>query len=160
MRSHAAAQTHKELACWTFEHYGSQQKLSSNKTSSDTEIYERHSELLFNDDVASSSGLKCGYGNQDVKIANVVSTIGENNDTIRGNYTLHGFLGTFHCVLYKSMQKGEVIISIAPHSFSTGMYSWFPLFFPLREPLIVPRDSLLKCNIWRKTDSNSVWYEW
>jgi protein arginine N-methyltransferase 5 len=40
---------------------------------------------------------------------------------------VHGLAGFFDSVLYK-----DVHISINPATFSTGMFSWFPLFFPLR----------------------------
>ena len=53
--------------------------------------------------------------------------------------TIHGFLGTFEALLYETSgpgagesveeraQERSSIISIAPHSFSVGMFSWFPL---------------------------------
>jgi hypothetical protein len=39
---------------------------------------------------------------------------------------LHGFAGYFESTLY-----GSIIMSILPKSFSHGMFSWFPMFFPL-----------------------------
>eukprot|EP01082_Thalassiosira_pseudonana_P012452 g11440.t1 g11440 contig5:862896-863991(+) len=79
--------------------------------------------------------------------------------------TLHGFLGSFHSVLYESVksktgEKVEAVISIAPSSFSTGMFSWFPLYFPLKEPLRVPPGATVNCSIWRQSDNERVWYEW
>ena len=44
--------------------------------------------------------------------------------------TLHGFIGYFHSTLYK-----DVHISIEPSTFSDGMFSWFPLYIPLRQPV-------------------------
>ncbi len=44
--------------------------------------------------------------------------------------TLHGFVGTFESTLY-----GKETLSIHPPTFSEGMFSWFPLFFPLRDPM-------------------------
>jgi hypothetical protein len=41
--------------------------------------------------------------------------------------TMHGCLGYFSSVLYK-----DVNISILPATYSHGMFSWFPIFFPLR----------------------------
>ena len=76
---------------------------------------------------------------------------------------IHGFLGTFHCVLYQSVvgtEEESSIISIAPTTFSVGMFSWFPLYFPLREPQLAPSGSSVRCNIWRKCDEGRVWYEW
>eukprot|EP00961_Rhodomonas_salina_P243293 3287693-Rhodomonas_salina.1 len=46
---------------------------------------------------------------------------------------LHGFAGYFDALLY-----GDVHISIYPETFSTGMFSWFPLFFPIRNPMSAP----------------------
>ena len=41
--------------------------------------------------------------------------------------TVHGFGGYFESVLYK-----DTMISIHPHTHSPGMFSWFPIFFPIR----------------------------
>jgi len=41
--------------------------------------------------------------------------------------TVHGFVGYFDATLYK-----DVHCSILPATFSDGMFSWFPIFFPLR----------------------------
>jgi hypothetical protein len=43
------------------------------------------------------------------------------------NGLLHGFAGYFDCVLYKDLE-----LSIHPERHSTGMFSWFPIFFPLK----------------------------
>ena len=64
-----------------------------------------------------------------------------------------------------------VVISIAPHNFSTGMFSWFPLYFPLRAPLHVPArpdgagggaaaSTALDVHLWRCASPSKVWYEW
>ncbi|KAF9266605.1 PRMT5-domain-containing protein [Marasmius fiardii PR-910] len=71
---------------------------------------------------------------------------------------LHGFAGYFEAVLY-----GSIGLSIHPHrkdSISKDMLSWFPLFFPLREPLYLPSNSELHVSIWRLTNQRQVWYEW
>jgi protein arginine N-methyltransferase 5 len=62
----------------------------------------------------------------------------EADKTLRkGGVMIHGLSGTFDSLLYKSEQTGEEErISIAPKNFSTGMFSWFPLYFPLREPMM------------------------
>jgi protein arginine N-methyltransferase 5 len=41
--------------------------------------------------------------------------------------TCTGFVGYFDSCLYK-----HVHISILPETFSTGMFSWFPIYFPIR----------------------------
>jgi protein arginine N-methyltransferase 5 len=71
------------------------------------------------------------------------------------NTTLHGFAGYFDCTLY-----GDVHISINPASFSTGMFSWFPLFFPLRVPMHVFGGTKLEVHFWRNCSKKKVWYEW
>ncbi|KAL7415886.1 PRMT5 arginine-N-methyltransferase-domain-containing protein [Mrakia frigida] len=73
---------------------------------------------------------------------------------------LHGLAGYFEAHLY-----GDVGLSIHPdrmHLVSPEMLSWFPLFFPFKEPLFLPSNSELDVHIWRLTDSRSrkVWYEW
>ena len=40
---------------------------------------------------------------------------------------LHGIAGYFESVLYK-----DVIMSIVPDAHSEEMFSWFPIFFPLK----------------------------
>lgn len=72
----------------------------------------------------------------------------------------HGFAGYFEAHLY-----GNIGLSIHPdtaHRVSPDMFSWFPLFFPLREALYLPSGAELEVNIWRLTDHKMkrVWYEW
>jgi type II protein arginine methyltransferase len=69
--------------------------------------------------------------------------------------TIHGFAGTFESVLYQ-----DVMISIAPQSHTEGMFSWFPLFIPLRDPVRVNRGDKITANFWRCVDARKVWYEW
>lgn len=40
---------------------------------------------------------------------------------------LHGFSGYFDTILYK-----DVKLSIVPETHSQGMFSWFPIFFPIK----------------------------
>eukprot|EP00051_Salpingoeca_urceolata_P020699 m.314126 g.314126 ORF g.314126 m.314126 type:complete len:612 (-) comp19666_c0_seq12:84-1919(-) len=69
--------------------------------------------------------------------------------------SLHGFAGYFDAVLYK-----DVMISIHPDTHSAGMFSWFPIFFPLKEPMLVPANSSVRVHLWRKVSPRKVWYEW
>ncbi|KAJ3210152.1 hypothetical protein HDU67_005611 [Dinochytrium kinnereticum] len=62
---------------------------------------------------------------------------------------INGIAGYFDAVLYK-----DVIISIHPQTHSPGMFSWFPLFFPLK------KGDWLDVHFWRLTDNRKVWYEW
>ena len=71
------------------------------------------------------------------------------------NCTVHGFAGTFESVLYK-----DVMISIAPHSHTEGMFSWFPLFIPLASPVRVQKGEEITVSVWRCCDARKVWYEW
>jgi len=71
---------------------------------------------------------------------------------------LHGLAGYFEAVLY-----GNIGLSIHPHrkeQISKDMLSWFPLFFPFKEPLYLPSNSELQVSIWRLTTERQVWYEW
>ena len=58
---------------------------------------------------------------------------------IRCDATLHGFAGYFHSNLF-----GEHAISINPATFSEGMFSWFPIYFPIRNPMYVRKVKLCK----------------
>lgn len=42
------------------------------------------------------------------------------------------------------------------------MLSWFPIFFPLAEPMYLPAHSELDVQMWRLTDNTKrrVWFEW
>ncbi|KAF9450345.1 PRMT5-domain-containing protein [Macrolepiota fuliginosa MF-IS2] len=71
---------------------------------------------------------------------------------------LHGLAGYFEAVLY-----GNIGLSIHPHrkdQIAKDMLSWFPLFFPFKEPLYLPSNSELQVSIWRLTNERQVWYEW
>lgn len=68
---------------------------------------------------------------------------------------MHGLAGYFDCVLYK-----DVTISIHPETHSPGMFSWFPIFFPVVQPVEITKDSIVTVHFWRLTDSEKVWYEW
>lgn len=72
-----------------------------------------------------------------------------------GNSILHGFGGYFECTLYKN-----IMISILPATHNPGMFSWFPIFFPLREPIQVKKDEEILLHFWRLVSKKSVWYEW
>lgn len=75
--------------------------------------------------------------------------------TSKHGVTVHGFAGYFEAHLY-----GQHMISINPDTFSDGMFSWFPLYFPLRTPMYVPENHSIHAHFWRKCSSSKVWYEW
>jgi protein arginine N-methyltransferase 5 len=68
---------------------------------------------------------------------------------------VHGFAGYFECRLYR-----DVFISIAPETHSPGMFSWFPIFFPIRTPLYVREGDTIEIHVWRCVTPGKVWYEW
>ena len=94
-------------------------------------------------------------------------------------WTCTGLLGTFTADLYhhdsndvaatttnnisttNGMSTGSTIqISTNPNTFSTGMFSWFPLYFPSLQPIQVPKYGVIHVDIWRKCSLTKVWYEW
>ncbi|KAL9096857.1 MAG: hypothetical protein Q9165_000821 [Trypethelium subeluteriae] len=83
----------------------------------------------------------------------------------------HGLGGYFETVLYKggstdktsngSSKKVELSTNpVTMEEKSKEMISWFPIFFPLKDPLYIPDDSELDVSIWRLTDDRRVWYDW
>lgn len=72
-----------------------------------------------------------------------------------GSAMVHGFGGYFDAVLY-----GDIHLGIEPSTSTPNMFSWFPIFFPLRHPLYVPSGSIIECHFWRCVGANKVWYEW
>ncbi|KAH8880096.1 Skb1 methyltransferase [Thozetella sp. PMI_491] len=88
------------------------------------------------------------------------------NFVCRAKGVIHGLAGYFESVLYASQlsaDKEPVEISILPDQIdrkSKDMISWFPIFFPLKQPLYFPQDSELEVSMWRHTDDTKVWYEW
>ncbi|KHJ31460.1 putative protein arginine n-methyltransferase [Erysiphe necator] len=76
---------------------------------------------------------------------------------------MHGIAGYFEAVLYDCGVDGKVELSTRPDTIefkSKDMISWFPIYFPLKNPLYFPDDSELEVSIWRQTDDRKVWYEW
>ncbi|PWN32597.1 PRMT5-domain-containing protein [Meira miltonrushii] len=69
----------------------------------------------------------------------------------------HGLAGSFEAHLW-----GNVVLSIHPDPSraTQGMNSWFPLYFPFKEPLYLAAESELDVSIWRLTSNDRVWYEW
>jgi len=68
---------------------------------------------------------------------------------------VHGFTGYFDCKLYDNVR-----ISIHPENQSDGMFSWFPMFFPLQVPLHLRKGTTIRSHWWRRHDMRKVWYEW
>ncbi|KAL6544219.1 Protein arginine N-methyltransferase 5 [Orobanche gracilis] len=72
-----------------------------------------------------------------------------------GSALIHGFAGYFDAILYK-----DVHLSIEPSTATPNMFSWFPIFFPLRTPVCVQPGMPLEVHFWRCCGSTKVWYEW
>nr|XP_034196482.1 protein arginine N-methyltransferase 5 isoform X2 [Osmia lignaria] len=74
---------------------------------------------------------------------------------VQQNSVLHGFSGYFDTVLFK-----DVTLSIQPSTRSPGMFSWFPIFFPIKEPVQLKAGDQIVVHFWRQCSSKNVWYEW
>ncbi|PSR91898.1 Protein arginine N-methyltransferase [Actinidia chinensis var. chinensis] len=72
-----------------------------------------------------------------------------------GSVLVHGFAGYFDATLYKDVHLG-----IEPSTATPNMFSWFPIYFPLRTPVCVRPGSPLEVHLWRCCGSTKVWYEW
>ncbi|KAL6215209.1 hypothetical protein ACLB2K_014640 [Fragaria x ananassa] len=72
-----------------------------------------------------------------------------------GSAMVHGFAGYFDSTLYK-----EVHLGIEPSTSTPNMFSWFPIFFPLRTPVCLSPGSSLEVHFWRCCSPSKVWYEW
>jgi protein arginine N-methyltransferase 5 len=88
--------------------------------------------------------------------------IGANNDcyqttefTAQQDCLMHGLAGYFESQLY-----GGVIMSIHPDTHSEGMFSWFPIYFPIKEPVQIKKGDNIKVHFWRCSNKHNVWYEW
>lgn len=74
---------------------------------------------------------------------------------VEQNCVLHGFSGYFNAVLYD-----DITISIEPSTHSYGMFSWFPIFFPIKEPIQLKKGNKIVLHFWRRCNQKNVWYEW
>ncbi len=51
---------------------------------------------------------------------------------------------------------GDVRLSIHPPTHTPHMFSWFPIFFPLREPVLLAAGQPLEAHMWRCTAHHKV----
>ncbi|KAJ8666933.1 hypothetical protein QAD02_008595 [Eretmocerus hayati] len=93
------------------------------------------------------------HPNTDSKIDN--SRYGRNVFKAKQDCVLHGFSGYFDAVLYKDRK-----ISIEPRTHSPRMFSWFPIFFPIKDPINVKAGDEIVSRFWRCCSPKNVWYEW
>lgn len=75
--------------------------------------------------------------------------------TVRKRRGVFRFVGYFDSKLY-----GDVHISTYPKTETAGMFSWFPIYFPVTVPIHVPAGRKVKVHFWRCVSSSKVWYEW
>jgi len=68
---------------------------------------------------------------------------------------MHAIGGYFETTLYK-----DVMLSIRPETHSAGMSSWFPILFPLKEPIPLVAGDVIDLEFWRCVNEKNVWYEW
>lgn len=40
------------------------------------------------------------------------------------------------------------------------MHSWFPMYFPVKEPIKVFKGQEVTITVWRNNSNSKVWYEW
>lgn len=64
---------------------------------------------------------------------------------------LHGFAGYFQAELYKGVR-----ISTVPATHTPGMHSWFPIFFPLAQPLRLEAGAPVVLSMWRSASASKV----
>ncbi|XP_058791996.1 protein arginine N-methyltransferase 5 [Phymastichus coffea] len=93
------------------------------------------------------------HPNRDAKVDN--SRYGKNTFKAKQDCVLHGFSGYFDAVLYKNIK-----ISIEPRTHSPRMFSWFPIFFPIKDPITLKANDEIVSHFWRRCNSKNVWYEW
>jgi protein arginine N-methyltransferase 5 len=68
---------------------------------------------------------------------------------------IHALIGYFECTLY-----GNILLSILPSTMTEGMFSWFPIVFPLKTPLSVKSGAHIQVHMYRCADKTKIWYEW
>ena len=72
--------------------------------------------------------------------------------------TCHGLAGYFETVLYPGVELSTNPLTMEDKS--SGMISWFPIFFPFKKPIFLPDNGEVDVSMWRMTDDRKVWYEW
>lgn len=72
-------------------------------------------------------------------------------------YVCHGFAGYFDTHLYPTELRFK--LSTVRERETDGMFSWFPIYFPLVTPIEVKANEKLTVTFWRKTSNTAVWYE-
>ena len=68
---------------------------------------------------------------------------------------IHGFGGYFTAELYQ-----DIFYSTNPSQHTPGMHSWFPMYFPIKNPFLAFKGQEVHISIWRNNSHAKVWYEW
>ena len=71
---------------------------------------------------------------------------------VRADSLLHGFIVYYELQLFK-----KIHISNLPATASDDIYSIFPLYLPLFNPLQLAVKDRLETNIWRTAEEGRVW---
>jgi protein arginine N-methyltransferase 5 len=163
VRPHAASQIYSASQCWSFSHPSPVVVVDAETTTAD-HVRSRSCHLSFGNDPTYGAAYGSGYGCTDPLATSLFSSA-EVQDMLSQQKPLSwmctGILGTFTADLYFCERTKEMIqISTVPDTFSDGMFSWFPLYFPLSQPVLVPAGAILQVQIWRKVSATKVWYEW
>jgi protein arginine N-methyltransferase 5 len=66
-----------------------------------------------------------------------------------------GFAGYFSSKLYKDIE-----ISIHPETHTKAMRSWYSIYFPFPEPIVLEKNDRIEVAFWRKCDEKKIWYEY
>ena len=70
------------------------------------------------------------------------------------DFTCHGFAGYFTAKLYRSIE-----MSTRPNDHTRNLISWFPMLFPLVDPVFVQAGEGITMEMSRESNGKSVWYE-
>ena len=54
----------------------------------------------------------------------------------------------------------DVTLNTHPPTHTPNMFSWFPIYFPLKDPLPLAPGAPVVAHMWRKCGPHKVWYEW
>lgn len=136
------------------------QKLREHKNSGNLHVYDRiyvvklkncyhisQPKRLFNFDhynLSSEPTDRCNERYARLKFKSSVDTV------------CHGFSGYFTANLFASTPLSTLL---GPGA-TPNMYSWFPAFIPLEQPIEMPKGTKMEVHFWRKESPTKVWYEW
>jgi hypothetical protein len=71
------------------------------------------------------------------------------------------FVVTCHALLSSAVLScADVTLNTHPPTHTPNMFSWFPIYFPLKEPITLRPGDPVIAHVWRKCGAHKVWYEW